>query len=206
LGAFIQCESVISSALLILPIIFMKKFFLTLVVAFASVSASYGQGTVLFNNIGGAGVTNAFLNALQPINPNLFFALYGGSAGTTNPASLVLLGAPTTILFDGAFSGGTRTNTAVAPGANGVFQVRAWDSTYGATYEAFESNLGKPADALTGVSALFTSATGGGTGPVIPAVSLATTFPGMVVVPEPTTYALGALGLGLIWLAKRRRE
>jgi hypothetical protein len=187
----------------------MKKLFFAISLSLLIKAAAFAQGTVLFNNIGGLnnGVTNAFLNALQPTNPTLLFALYGGAAGTTNPASLVALGAPTTILFNGYFSGGTRTNDFVAPGTtNAVFQVRAWDSTYGATYEAFVANLLKPADALQGESALFTSSTGGGFGPVIPAVSLNASFPGMVIVPEPTTYALGALGLGLIWMSKRRRE
>jgi len=185
----------------------MKKLLLSLALAFSATFASYGQGTVLFNNIGGQGATNSFLNAFQPASTtNVLFALYGGAGGTTNPASLVLLGAPTTILFDGFFSGGTRTNNAVAPGANGVFQVRAWDSTYGATYEDFLANGAKPADATTGVSGLFTSGTGGGSAPAIPAVSLSGSFPGMVLVPEPTTYALGMLGLGVVWLARRRRR
>jgi hypothetical protein len=163
----------------------------------------FSQGTVVFSNNGGAGVTNQFTGNLQPTGGTLLVALYGG----TNLATLVQLGAAVPIApIAGVFSGGNRTNDAVAPGGTGLFQVRAWDSTYGATYEAFLANLAKPADAAFGISATFSSSTGGAGAPPSTPVGLAATFPGMVVVPEPTTYALGALGLGLVWLARRRRE
>lgn len=180
----------------------MKRLLLLAAVCLLPLS-SFAQGTVVFSNNGGAGVTNQFTGNLQPAGGTLLVALYGG----TNLATLAQLGSAIPIgPIAGVFSGGNRTNDLVAPGSSGLFQVRAWDSTYGATYEAFLANLAKPADAAYGISSTFTSGTGGGSGPVLPAVTISTTFPGLVIVPEPTTYALGALGLGLIWMAKRRRE
>jgi len=162
------------------------------------------QGTVLFNNIGSTNlVINSFTGMAQAVSPadNLVLALYGGTNGASE-ATLVQLGLTAVINpAPGLFSGGTRTNNAVAGGTPGVFQVRAWDSSFGLTYEDFLVNA--PPSAQNGKSALFTSNTASG---INPPVNLASTFPGLTLIPEPTTYALVAAGAGLIWLTRRRRD
>ncbi|MEI7729643.1 MAG: immunoglobulin domain-containing protein [Verrucomicrobiota bacterium] len=62
--------------------------------------------------------------------------------------------------FNGRFSGGSTSNTAykVEMAITNQFQVRIWDNTYGATWEAFKSNMdvgNVPAGILYGLSPLF---------------------------------------------------
>lgn len=117
-----------------------------LVLAFATVGAwhCHGQGTVGFYNSNTSlvyYVTASGTNALVPTNSQfraeLMFAPDGTPAEGFSSVA-VRLGAA--IPFGGGlnrpglFNGGTRTAVNMPPGGFGLFQVRVWDTNYGASW------------------------------------------------------------------------
>lgn len=83
-------------------------------------------------------------------------------------------------------------------------QVRAWDARLGATYEDVEAlDVGG-----YGESRLFYAQGGSQLGlPTLPGPLIGLqSFSVRAVVPEPTTWALLALGGGCLWWAARRRQ
>ena len=185
----------------------MKKIALIAVTVFASLNM-FAQGTVTFANSSSTLVMNSQTSAPLASGGSFLVALYWGATGSAE-GDLVQIGSTTTIFTAGRYSGGTRTTgNATAPGGTAVFQVRAWDGAYGATWDAFAANSSAVANsALWGKSTLFTSATGGAGSPPSTAVSLASTAPGFTLtpVPEPSTYALGAMALGSLFFIRRRK-
>jgi MYXO-CTERM domain-containing protein len=126
--------------------------------------------------------------AVPPISPRT-----GAAAGVLASAVYVLDGLTT--------AGGPVT-----------LQLRAWSAALGANYEeAFAAWNAEPASdsRLLGKSATFNlAATGNPTAePPITPFTIQQAFPGLTVspVPEPGTYALGLLGLGLVALFRRRK-
>ena len=86
----------------------------------------------------------------------------------------------------------------VAAGAEGIAQVRAWEASGGASFEAALA-----AGALVGTSANFLQATGGaGAPPTLPANMV--NFTAFSLVPEPSTAALGILGAIALMLRRRK--
>jgi hypothetical protein len=93
----------------------------------------------------------------------------------------------------GLFSGGTIEVPFVAPGAEATLLVRAWDVTTGADYASavikgetsFNMELGGPAPTPPN--------------PILPH------YQGIQLVPEPSTYALAALGLGGLLFFRRKK-
>jgi hypothetical protein len=102
--------------------------------------------------------------------------------------------APLTGANAGLFNASGMSVPFIAPGAGAEMMVRAWDVTSGAT---FASALYK-GDVTFTVAALG----GAGTPPSLPA-TLAN-FTSFALVPEPSTYALAALGLGSLLLFRRK--
>jgi len=211
----------------------MKKLLLTL--ALVGVAAvAFGQGTVNFNN--GTTLANAHQIILGPDASRLAADVgwvntsYGGTAvytagdsggnipsgkiieaglyAGTDVGSLTLVTTvPVTTslgsLLDGTFPQLAVTLGSIAPGATGTFQIGAWDSTY-ASFAAARAGGG-----YAGISAVFTSTTGGVGTPPSTAVNLnnAAGWVGPIVltVPEPSLFALAGLGAAALLVFRRRK-
>lgn len=169
----------------------MKKSILAIGLVALSLSA-FAQGT--FNGVN-SGSTSPVLGAdglkLSKVTGRVEI-LVGGT---------VLNTAKNTFAADGVFSLGVLT-TGVAAGGTASVTVRSWDTGAGATY----------ADAVAagrGFAATTFDVTGLGGGLVTPPrldnFSGFTLSAGSVVIPEPTTIALAALGLGGLLFVSRRK-
>jgi hypothetical protein len=206
----------------------MKKALIALA-AIATSASALAQGTITFfnNNIvdptSGATYRAGIFRDNEPLNPGDSDSLpadtstlVGAGAGIT--AGLFLATDLNTPLATVTF----RTTTAqevfaitqdvtvpgVAPNSTGNFVVRAWTTSYGSYTAAFNA-----ADGIAQYgSGAFTSKPLGGTNPNPPPPSFFTPdmapFAGFEmdtsVIPEPSTFALGALGLGALLLRRRK--
>lgn len=191
----------------------MKKTLITAAALVAAVNI-YAQGTVTFANASASAVSNSLTSARVASGTVFKVALYYLPDSPTAPTAAEFDNA--TILLPsvgfaapGIFSGGTRSAPTSGGGA-GWFQVRAWETAYGDTYE---NAVRAPAQggrlALVGTSNIMKVNLGN---PTITPPTTAGTLIGaglqafyVVPVPEPTTIGLGLLGLGAL-LALRRRK
>jgi hypothetical protein len=168
---------------------------------------AFAQGTVLFSNtqsaLGVAGGAPVFdvdgttrlagaeylaqlfagpdANSLQPWGVDASPFRTGAGAGFWNPGA-----------------DATRVIGTVAPGAEATIVVRAWEAAGGTSFDAAVA-----AGAKWGESAAFTVATGGvGAPPTLPSPLVGLTS--FSLVPEPSTYALLALGAAALFLRRRK--
>jgi hypothetical protein len=193
----------------------MKKLTLMAASLMAALSV-YGQGTVDFNNFGNTegGVLNSLTGSSVSIDDGVVAQLYwsdsmtGNFAATGNPVTVGdAFGTP----FPGYFSGGVLTIPDVMPaGGPAFFEVKAWESAYGATFEA-ASAAGAMGGrtALLGSSGVFMSDTGNPNAipPDLPP-DLGSLIPTFTVspVPEPSVIALGLIGAGALLMLRRRNK
>ena len=178
----------------------MKRTLLTVAVIVASAGA-LAQGTVNFSNtpsqIGGTQGQIFGTDGATPLDGvNYWAQLYTGA-----PDSLVPQGAAVNFLSGagaGYFNGGSVTVDNIAPGAEGVAEVRAWEAAGGNSWEAALA-----ADAPVGQSGEFLQMTGGaGAPPSLPENMVNMT--GFSLVPEPSSAALGILGAIALMLRRRK--
>jgi len=184
----------------------MKAYIATALAAALLPLSVHAQGTINFTSANASQVVRDQATGL-PVGAGYTAALYWGVAGATE-AQLVQIGASHPVLANSGFisNGGTRTTgLGTAPGAIGAFQVRAWSGS-SLTYEAAVT-----AGASTGKTVVFANATGdpGAQPPGVPA-SFGTGWNtpllvSAVIIPEPSTYALAALGVGALLLFRRRK-
>lgn len=171
----------------------MKKLIIALAVVMVT-AASYGQGVVVFNNRVGTEVNARVLfpDGTGVTGPEWTAQLYGGPAGG---ALAPLLPSTTFRTGNGAGfvvdPGVSVAVPGVAPGAQATLVLRAFT---GGSFETSQN---------FGSSEPITIALGGGT---LPPTNL-TGLQGFSVtlIPEPSTYALAALGLGALVLFRRRK-
>ena len=187
--------------------------------ALLCVATAYGQGRVAFLNNSTTPIstnTTSIGGASGPTSGagNFYFGLYVGTLGTpSNALTLNILATNSGIA--GRLTGGSPAPL-VAPHADGTtypltFQIRGWSAAGGTSYEAALLAQATNPNILTGASilgqvtptfapvvqaALFGTSGGG----LVPGFALA---PGGV--PEPSSIALGLLGLGAIALFRRRK-
>lgn len=168
---------------------------------------AFAQGTVLFNNTearvgipGGAPVFD--VGGTVRLEGATFVAqLFAGP----NVDSLQAWGATPSPFRTGAGAGfwnpgadATRIIGTVAPGEVATIVVRAWEAAGGTSFED-----AKAAGVKWGESTAFTVATGGvGSPPSLPANLVGLTS--FSLVPEPSTYALLALGAAALFLRRRK--
>jgi len=184
----------------------MKKLIYVAALLVTSLSA-YAQGTVNFNNriVGTVDAPVFDVGGTVRLSGAAFFAqLYAGAAGTAD-ANLVAIGAPTTFRT-GAGAGYVNaisevTITGVAVGGTARVQLRAWDAAF-PTYAAAAA----AGNAKLGFSTAFDASPLGGPGspPAVPANLTGLTSFSLTQVPEPSTIALGALGVAALLFRRRR--
>lgn len=180
----------------------MKHCLLTLAALLVAAS-TYAQGTINFVNritptldapvsLEGTGAKLAGADGWVAV-------LYGSAPGGTMAA----IGDP--IAFRdgtgiGYWPGATRTITGVAESGTASLQVKVFNTTLGANYDAVvAAGMGG-----FGQSAILPSvATGGGLNPPAPMTGLAA-FTATPVIPEPSIAALGLLGAGLLLIRRKK--
>jgi len=194
----------------------MKKL-LAAIAILAVALTTYGQGRVNFANGSTTAITNGTTGTTISGAGNFYFGLYVGSAsGSPAESSLQLVLLATNTALAGRLSGG---NPAPLPSPYDVagaypltFQIRGWSAAGGLSYEAAltaqqsnpailagKSALGQvtPTFSPTGAAALFGDPT------VTPGTVGGFTL--TAPVPEPSSIALGLLGLGAVALIRRRK-
>lgn len=190
----------------------MKK--LLLLAAFLGVAGSaLAQGTISFANTG----NNAFRlwtnNAVGSASNLLSSAnrIRIGLYGTTSGGSMDLI-AYTTNGAGGFFSAGNPyvLPNGYAEGATLTYQLRAWSFAGGLSYEeALTTANGNPLEIALGQSLIGTVTLAGGSviAPQLFATSGNALRSGFEIkpVPEPSSIALGLLGLGAIAMFRRKR-
>jgi hypothetical protein len=176
----------------------MKKALLTLA-ALAMAASAYAQGTILFFNgdisTAGGGVYQADIK-----RPDGTGAGAGFTAGLFKASDLNTPIATTTFFGNTGFF--ATANEVAVPGSpagsTASLIVRAWETAAG----SFGASLTR------GESTAFTSLPLGGPNPPNPAIPSPDMrgFQGfqMVTVPEPSTIALGVIGIGALLLRRRK--
>jgi hypothetical protein len=181
----------------------MKKL-IPFLVLLAGTTIAMAQGTVNFansvtfattanrlvNNPDGTPATGSLTTDPATLVAQLYYGANAGSltAHTATPARF----RPGST---GLWLGGTRTLTGFAPGTTLTLQVRAWDMRTGATWDTASIN---------GQSATFTY-----TIPLDPLSPPAAYFMegmrGFTLVPEPSVIGLGLIGVGALFMLRRRK-
>jgi hypothetical protein len=191
----------------------MKKLLTTALAVMVTLSLS-AQGTVDFKNLvaggkklqleatSGAALTDLPLTGYQ-------VALFWAPAGTTDNNAFQPLGAAANLNRAGYVSDGTRTiPSPFAGGGNASFLVKGWETAFGSSYDAV--NATGNSTAHVGMSAIWTMKTGNpnASPPDTPPAIGSFGFNGLVVspvaIPEPSTIALGLLGLAGLFVLRRR--
>jgi len=176
----------------------MKKTILTALCATAALGA-FAQGTVTFSNLSGLSPAQPIFNVdgVTKLDSTFEAQLYVSS---TLGGTYTAVGTPKAFTgSSGYVIGGTVTIASIAPGATAFLEIAAWQTAGGSTYETAKG-AGVPA----GISLPFSVGTGGAGSPASPPASLNGFKSFAVTVPEPTTMALGAMGLGALLLRRRK--
>lgn len=192
----------------------MKKLLLVLPLLALTSTGAFAQGTVLFSNFTqDFSVEKKILDAVDglPIGGTYQAQLFAGAAGTAE-GSLVAVDIPSGFFdtpldinnhYYGEFFGGEVTISGVAAGANAELQIRVWSTTYATWAEAYAAAL-SDSSIHVGKSSLFQNITGNPGDFVEIANNAGFNVFTVGVVPEPSTIALGALGLGMLILRRRK--
>jgi hypothetical protein len=179
----------------------MKKLAIALCLT-ASVLTAMAQGTINFNNR----VTVAGINApVTFAGSGLLGPDYVGQLFVMNGASYEAVGTPTAFqsnaLLAGYVNGGNTVVPFVAPGSDATVILRAWNAAAGSDW-ATASGAG---NLISGESTAITITTGGaGAPPSLPANLTGLAGFELVAVPEPSTIALGVIGLAALALRRRK--
>jgi len=189
----------------------MKKTLTAVAMCLSFTAGVYAQGQVDFRNRN-TGLT-------PPLDSAVYSDMVGGTKlGDANFVAQIFFSATQTGSFTaitdpaapfrtgtgaGYWNAGadpTRTLPGIAAGATAWIEVRVWDSTKGATYDAAKAAGGRYGD-----SNIFSLTTGGPTTPPSAPAALAglQSF-ALVAIPEPSTIALGMLGAAALLLRRRK--
>jgi MYXO-CTERM domain-containing protein len=180
----------------------MKKLLLTLSIVCAA-GVAFGQGQIGFGNATATAITNVATGNKAVTTTRVGF--YANA--TTNVTSLspgwVNAGGFTNLAAPGVFLGGNRTLGGFPAGTPVAVQVRAWLTT--AAFSDYEAALSGEGSGAFGASVIMIINPAVSPTP-IPQISANGLRPFTIQpVPEPSSIALGLLGLGAIALFRRRR-
>jgi hypothetical protein len=185
----------------------MKKIIAILVtsVALAGQTATAADGTIVFNTANLANTNPALDNFGQLLSGNFSGQLYfGASAGSL--AAFGTVQSFGTSLAGHIFSNTDQSQSGLAPGTIGVYEVRAWEAPF-ASYEAAVAGGGLYGNSfdhvVSGATAIRPSIILGGN-TFLP--QTANQHGSFALVPEPTTMVLGLMGLGSLVAARRRQK
>jgi MYXO-CTERM domain-containing protein len=186
----------------------MKKILIVAAMAALMAVNAFGQGSVVFSNAGGQPLSLSDGTARIPIGSTyqveLMYAPDGTSAADFDTMAVRQGNVASFNPTPGFFSGGGRTvDTIQPPGGFGLFQVRAWSTANGTSYNDV---VGK-GTGLAGQSQILRVDTAN---PVIGEANVGLVASGLTgfsvtPVPEPSAIALGVLGLGTLLLLRRRK-
>jgi len=198
----------------------MKKTLAIVAIAALNVFASFGQSTVNFNNTATTFTDSATVDRFvyadrvggtRLIGQNYAAALYWGTSADSINNLAVLNATDTSVLgarglfrvattaSPGTWSGGARTLLGTTLGQSLFLQVRVWDIATFANYD-----LAKAGGGITGQSDAFAYTTSSSPTPP-PSDLVMNNLRAFALVPEPSTIALGLLGLGSLLLFRRRK-
>lgn len=188
----------------------MKKIIL-LAIMLAAGTPLFAQSTFSFANTSSSLITtnlNGVVGTFSQGAGVATFQAWVGPAGASDASSFTLAATTLSSATAGRIFGGTQTNANVGPGAVFSLQIRGW---FGAADYATARNL-QGAGWVT--SAIYQVDGGDPTAvpPGTPTTVFGTTaglIPGLQLtvnpVPEPSSIALGLLGLGAVALFRRRK-
>jgi hypothetical protein len=181
----------------------MKKILIVAGVIACSALQTYAQGQFVFANGGITPSAPVYVGSLTSgVKTDATYSFdYIYTSGTTVSASaLTTEGITVTGIANGLFNGSTQilpvTGTITA-------EIRGWKTSLGATYDtAYAAQGGN----YTGTSTLLTISLGNPAGsPPSTATKLGTILSSFyVITPEPSTIALGAMGLSLLVFRRRK--
>jgi hypothetical protein len=204
----------------------MKKLAITIAAVFATLNI-FAQGSVNFSNIGLAanvtmgvpfsiGTTVYAVGAKAPGGTTFSLALYYAPYDAANPvapdgSTMTSVGASATLVAAGTYNAGTRVVAGIAPpGYFGWFQVRAWQTAFGSTFENAAAAAAGGQLVLGGVSSIIRVDTGDpttvppGTPGQLTGIS-GIGIAALTTVPEPAMLGLGLLGGAALLLLRRRK-
>jgi hypothetical protein len=189
----------------------MKKLLLAIAFAAMATVASYAQGTIAFGNSIGTAIKIEGLGAIhnltaaEQVANNIAIGVYYGAAGATTltqiaPGTGVIgatAGVMASLIGNNVLALYSIPGTSADGGTVVSLQIRAWNTVTGQQYQVNST----PRDVTTGPAA--------GPATVIWQGATATNpnrfIPLIITVPEPSTIALGVLGLGSLLLFRRRQ-
>lgn len=182
----------------------MKKLLVAFCVLGVTVCA-FGQGQVISQNSSATAVTNRVTGARAAVATVAGFYANPNAAATATSPGWVLAGGTANFAAPGLFVGGTRDYAGFPAGTAASFQVRAWLTTGSfANYEAAFAAEGLTGGAFGQSVVMRITPTAAPTPPPTFLGSGLTAFT-IDAVPEPSSIALGLLGLGAIALFRRRK-
>lgn len=205
----------------------MKKTFILLAASSLLAVSAFAQGTVVFANAIGSSThistnLNGSVRGQVGLTPSfLNYGLFIGAAGSgsnglalasnaTGGASLITTNSTTSIgRFDGDFGGTYVGIQGFAASSTADVQIRAWAASYGNNWQAaFAANQANTPGAWYGASTVATISLNpaGGPGTVLFTSGVLTGFDVYSTVPEPSTIALGMLGLASVMFLRRRNK
>ncbi len=187
----------------------MKKLLCILPVLALTTFGAKGQGYVYASNITQdiPAVEQPIYDSVsgEPLDSTFYAQLFAGPANSLE-AALVAIDNPIQF-FDtpaGDFFGADVAIPGVSPGATVTIQVRVWSVAAGNNWTTAYNAALNNGNYHVGKSSLFQNLTGSFGNAVEIAPQLNPNFY-VGPVPEPSTLALGALGIGLVLLRRQRR-